>query len=97
MHDLIERVLATKPVCPRISLRHTLAYYSIRLTSKAVTKFCRLADDSDAVPALTGGKSYADYTLQRAEWELLELMCEVLKVCVFDTYDYGILISTSSF
>lgn len=32
------------------------------------------------MPDLTGGKSYADYTLHRAEWELLELMREVLKV-----------------
>ena len=32
---------------------------------------------------MTGRKLYVDYTLQCVEWNLLELMCEVLKVHVY--------------
>jgi hypothetical protein len=39
----------------------------------------QLADDSDKVPDLQR-KSYADFRLNRKEWERLELMHEVLQV-----------------
>jgi hypothetical protein len=45
---------------------------------QAVNRFVQLADDSDKVPDLQG-KSYADFHLNRKEWERLELMHEVLQ------------------
>lgn len=46
---------------------------------QAVNKFCRVADDCSKVPALKN-KNYSDYIFQKKEWELLELICEVLQV-----------------
>jgi hypothetical protein len=39
-----------------------------------------LADESDEVPNLKG-KSYSDFYLRKRDWDKLELMHEVLKVC----------------
>ena len=39
-----------------------------------------MADESDEVPNLKG-KNYSDFYLRKRDWEKLELMHEVLKVC----------------
>ena len=52
---------------------------------QAVGKFCQLADELLKVPDLTRGRQYADYKLKDAEGHILELICEVLKVCLFLT------------
>ncbi|KAH7920372.1 hypothetical protein BV22DRAFT_1021370, partial [Leucogyrophana mollusca] len=45
----------------------------------AVDKFCLLADSSSKVPKLKN-KKYADYKVSPEEWEMLNLIQEVLKV-----------------
>jgi hypothetical protein len=42
-----------------------------------------LTDDSEDVPNLKG-KSYADFQLNRRDWEKLKLMLEVLQVHHYD-------------
>ena len=41
--------------------------------------FIKLADDSDEVPPLKG-KEYADFRLDRNDWERMKQMKEVLQV-----------------
>ncbi|KAI5115818.1 hypothetical protein M0805_002070 [Coniferiporia weirii] len=45
----------------------------------ACDRFCLLADSSDKVLKLCGSKSYAMFRLTNTEWELLELIRDVLK------------------
>jgi hypothetical protein len=45
-----------------------------------VNLFVELADDSDEVPSLKG-KQYADFRLDRKDWERMKQMKEVLQVC----------------
>jgi hypothetical protein len=49
------------------------------LFNQACNKFTLLADHSDKVPNLKG-KKYSDFLLTDAEWDILELMKEVLEV-----------------
>jgi hypothetical protein len=44
-----------------------------------VNLFVELADDSDEVPTLKG-KEYADFRLDRKDWERMKQMKEVLQV-----------------
>jgi len=48
---------------------------------KGVNRLIQLADDSDEVPNLQGGKSYGAFKLLAEEWKNLELMCDMLQVC----------------
>jgi hypothetical protein len=45
-----------------------------------VNLFVELADDSEEVPALKG-KRYADFRLDRKDWEKMKQMKELLQVC----------------
>jgi hypothetical protein len=45
-----------------------------------VNLFVELADDSEEVLALKG-KRYADFRLDRQDWEKMKQMKEVLQVC----------------
>ena len=47
-------------------------------SSKAVKKFCLFADEK--LPKLKK-KKYSDYKLEPGEWEILDLVQEVLAVC----------------
>jgi hypothetical protein len=47
-------------------------------SSKAVQKFCLFADEK--LPKLKN-KMYSDYKLEPSEWEILDLVQEVLAVC----------------
>jgi hypothetical protein len=46
-----------------------------------VEQFVLLADASDKVPDLTNNRSYADFQLSKKEWDKLEVIHEVLRVC----------------
>ena len=58
-----------------------------------MNRFIQLADDSDEVPELRE-KKYQDFRISRSEWTKLELMHEVLQVCipascsVLNTYEH---------
>jgi hypothetical protein len=49
-------------------------------SSKAVQKFCLFADEK--LPKLKN-KKYSDYKLEPGEWEILDLVQEVLAVCSY--------------
>ena len=49
-------------------------------SSKAVQKFCLFADEK--LPKLKN-KKYSDYKLEPGEWEILDLVQEVLAVCAY--------------
>lgn len=53
------------------------------LNCQGVNRFTQLADDSDEVPKLQGGKSYMGFRLSPQEWKDLELMYDVLQVRYF--------------
>jgi len=80
MYDLIDRALVNRAVCLSI---HYWADRDIRSDTHTFTqafdKFCRLADSSPHVPLLKK-KKYGDYLMTSAEWDLLELIKEVLQV-----------------
>ncbi|KIK32073.1 hypothetical protein CY34DRAFT_102284, partial [Suillus luteus UH-Slu-Lm8-n1] len=50
---------------------------------RTLNRFTQLADDSDEVPKLQGGKSYMGFRLSPQEWKDLELMYDVLQVRYF--------------
>jgi hypothetical protein len=53
-----------------------------------VNLFVELADDSDEVPPLKG-KQYADFRLDRKDWERMKQMKEVLQVCKAFRFIFG--------
>jgi hypothetical protein len=57
-----------------ISFCNGFSYNSL----KAVKKFCLFADEK--LPKLKN-KKYSDYKLEPGEWEILDLVQEVLAVC----------------
>ncbi|KAG2758101.1 hypothetical protein P692DRAFT_20710694, partial [Suillus brevipes Sb2] len=50
---------------------------------RTFNRFTQLADDSDKVPKLQGGKSYMGFWLSPQEWKDLKSMYDVLQVCYF--------------
>jgi len=54
-----------------------------------VNLFVELADDSEEVPSLKG-KRYADFRLDRKDWERMKQMKEVLQVCKTFHYLFGV-------
>lgn len=52
---------------------------------KAINVFCSLADESRQVPNLKG-KKYAHYKIAESEWEILDLIREVLQVSTLLLY-----------
>jgi hypothetical protein len=74
MYDLLDRFIANKAVC----------FYPIKgLMSdflQAVNHFILRADSSKKVPDLQKNKKYMDYFLSDDDWELLEVIHEVLQV-----------------
>lgn len=75
MYNLINRSLDVKQVCRLLSCSATRL-----ILLQAIINFLLLADASSQVPPLTKGFKYADYALSEEEWELLELLHEVLQV-----------------
>jgi hypothetical protein len=65
----------------RLGLCHA-GFRDLNLCSKAINHFVQLADDSEEVPDLTGGKAYSDFKLMKRDWEKIETVHEVLKVCI---------------
>lgn len=74
MYDLIDCLLTNKTVSFNIWLFQVLMFLS-----KAVDKFCLVADSSTKVPKLKK-KKYYDFKISLDEWEILSLTHEVLKV-----------------
>ncbi|KIM53831.1 hypothetical protein SCLCIDRAFT_138128, partial [Scleroderma citrinum Foug A] len=44
-----------------------------------LNKFCLVADNTSKVPKLRGNRKYLDYAISEEEWQMLELIHEVLK------------------
>lgn len=58
---------------------------------QGVYQFILLADASEKVPNLSKDQSYADYQLSKKDWDRLEVIHEVLRVCLL--YYYMIFLS----
>jgi hypothetical protein len=50
------------------------------LKLQAIDDFCVLADNDRDLPPLLRGKKWADYRLSRAEWQIIELAQDCLRV-----------------
>jgi hypothetical protein len=77
MADLIERAIYGKVV--RAVSFSNLSLWADELI-KPLNNVTSLADDDPAVPKLKN-KKYEDYKLRKEEWDLLEIVLEVLMVC----------------
>lgn len=62
---------------------------------KAINRFVQLADDSEEVPDLVGGKGYSDFKLMKKDWEQIEKVHEVLKVLITEHRCVCVLISST--
>lgn len=78
MCDLIERLIQNKLVS--YLLKFSYVWLDFICFVQAVNKFCLVADNTSKVPKLRGNRKYADYAISEEEWQMLELIHEVLKV-----------------
>jgi len=49
---------------------------------QGINQFILLADASEKVPDLVKDRAYADFQLSKRDWDKLEVIHEVLRVCI---------------
>jgi len=74
----LESTLKVQKVCSPLSLLFVALF---NICEQAIDYFCVTADANEDLPPLSKNKSWLDYRLTPAEWKLIKLAFNCLKVC----------------